>query len=503
MADVQANIIMQTTGGDDAAAEVKKGSDALNNLANSSGNMQAKFQERFQHVGLSLFAGQALSSIGLSGEVRQAVMLMNTALVGGEAAAGIASGGITLLITALVAVGAALYEVYEKTHQSTEALVQQADADAKALVSTNEKIEVLKNYGNVVGGLTPQLQGLLTAEKNVAQDQAGELKIAVDKATASLNDQLKAIKEEMQSVGPLTATYNLLVTAFGLTYLGVEKLTTGVYVSQEAFLKNKKAVDDVVASQKELAFEAAHAGQTFDQYSQKMAQAAQDAKAKTEKAWEEYWTKFDEGAKTELAIWQKLKSDEKKDQDAQTAEQIKAVKQMTDLWEKGAKDIGNSMGEAFAQMITTGESFTDAMTKMFDQLFEKLLQEILELIAEWAIFSAMTGLGGGTAMGLAGQAGLSKLPNFMGGQAIGGTSFADTPTLALFGESGPEMATFSPMSGGGTSSGGAGFGSGGESSQNNNITINVQGGMINQQTLSKIGQYIVQTIRGQGQISFS
>ena len=80
--------------------------------------------------------------------------------------------------------------------------------------------------------------------------------------------------------------------------------------------------------------------------------------------------------------------------------------------------------------------------------------------------------------------------------------FADTPTLAMFGEGGPEMATFSPMSGGGTSAGGAGLGSGGNS-QNNSITINVNGGMIDQNTLSKIGQYIVQTIRGQGQISFA
>ena len=87
------------------------------------------------------------------------------------------------------------------------------------------------------------------------------------------------------------------------------------------------------------------------------------------------------------------------------------------------------------------------------------------------------------------------------GHALGGSVFADTPTLAMFGEGGPETATFTPMSGGGTSSGGAGPGSGGNS-QVVNVEINIQG-VVDQSLVNQIGQRIVQTIRGQGQIAFA
>jgi hypothetical protein len=165
--------------------------------------------------------------------------------------------------------------------------------------------------------------------------------------------------------------------------------------------------------------------------------------------------------------------------------QYTQAKQVTDK-------IGSDFGSMASAMIVQGQSFTQAFTAMFQKMEEQIIEMIVKMITEWLVFEALSGMGG--PMGAIGAKGLAGMGM---GQATGGTMFADSPTLALFGEGGPETATFTPI-GASTSGGG-----GGNSSQVNNVTVNVQGGMIDQDTLSKIGQYIVGQIRGQGQISFT
>ena len=484
--DATYNIVLTTTGGSESAAEVGKATQALNNVTSASSGLQTKFQERFQHIGLQLFASQALSTIGLSGEVRQAVLLMNTAITGAEAAAGIASGGLTLLITALAAIGVVIYKVVSAHKDLADVLVKQSDADAKALVATEDKI----------GKLPPQLAALLAAEQRVAQDQQSALTEAVKKATVALNEQLAAIKANASSVGPLTAVYNALLISLGGTAVGYKTLTGAVYMSQDAFLKTKKAIDDNIASQKELQFQATHAGLTAVEYAQKQVEAQQKVDASIAKTAEYTKRQADEAmkaSKTTSAAWMMTGKDyDKMTQDIKSSTKS-TTKEIVKVWSEGAKQMADTMGAGFYDMLKNGTSFADAMSQQFEKLFEKIMQEILQLIMEWAIFSAMSGMGG--SIGAAGLSGLAGMPHF----ATGGQAFADTPTLALFGEGGPEVATFTPLSGGGDMGGGGGGNGGG--TMVNNINVQVTG-VIDQSMVNKIGLQIVQSIRGAGQIGF-
>lgn len=533
MADIVGNILLKTTGGDEAAGEVNKATSALNNMTSASSNLQVKFQERFQHIGLQLFASQALGSIGLAGEARQAVMLMNTAIMGAETAAGISSGGLTLLLTALVAVGAAVYKVMENHKDLIATLEKAAEANQKNLNIYVDEINSLETLKDASGHLTDAQEKLLEADKKVADDLSQNQIVVLKQTIAALEENkdkivshygvlavwhnyladaktdwdflASSVKEALAPLsGVGTAIENIsskLASGMSglLGFSGASKVAgTDLKAMNQALDLNSQAIAKYQAQ-----LEAVKNGTSTD--FGKMASDAKAAADKTEKAWEDYWTQFDKGAQEELKIWQQLKKAEQKDQEEQEKAQKKSVEQIVKAWDEGAKVMSKDMASAFYDMLSQGESFTDAMTKMFEKMFEQMLQEIIELIVEWSIFSAMTGLGGGSvaAAGLQGLKGMNLGGFNLGlGHATGGSVFADTPTLAMFGEGGPEMATFSPM-GGSNTAGGFGGGGGVGSSQVNNVTVNVQGGIIDQATLSKIGNYIVQTIRGQGQISFT
>lgn len=557
MAETAVQITLSTTGGDASASEIKKASDALQNVTTSSSNMQAKFQERFQHIGLQLFAAQALGTIGLSGEVRQAVMLMNTAVVGAETAAGIASGGFTLLLTALVAVAAAIFKAVQAHKDLADTLIKVAEADDKLLTTTEDKINAMQKYGAVMGGLTPALQTVLTAEQRLAQDQGGALKSAVNAATKALNEQLQTIKENARNVGPLTGALNLLTESLGLTLVGYHNLSAGVYESQAAFQKTKSAIDQNIATQKELAFEAAHSGLTVQQWAEKNAQVAHEMAEKNLKTLQAELSQEDFMRKDSAELAKKFSvgmsdadiASMKKDEEFRKQSLQKQQQEIRQF----STTVGHDFASMFKGMVLQGESFNKAFQNMMDTMLEQFVTYILDMgvkwatqqavqlaqaqatniavaestagaaaanvsiwtsmttvmVAEWEILKAAIMSNPYTAASepAAASATYTSDSAVAGGvssggrAAVGGSVFADTPTLAMFGESGPEMATFSPMSGSGTSTGGAGPGGGGN--QDISITINVNGGMIDQNTLSKIGQYIVKTIRGQGQISFA
>lgn len=482
MPDVQANIILQTTGGDASAAEINKAAHAIGNVTSSSSALQEKFQERFQHIGLQLFAGQALQSIGLSGETRQAVMLMNTALTAAQDAAGISSGGLTLLLTALVAVAAAVYKVVEAHKSHIEELQKLHQATQDQITSVNNDIESINKYLLAGGDASKTNTNWLHASEAlrdalIKQQEITDIQtISVLKATIA-QEELALATTKSISVNDLKYLSN--TSAATASAANQMKLLASQVDKLTLALDKDKA--NLAATAAEMDRLKQHGGQTMQQLVQD-AQKSADEREKILKA------EFDNEAK----MW-----------DDYSKARQKNIDDMVKAWEAGSKVIAKDLSTAFYDMLAQGQSFTDAMMKMFEKMFEQILQQILTLIAEWAIFSAMTGMGGGSvaAAGLSGLKGMNfaGMNLGLGAQATGGSYFADTPTLAMFGESGPEMATFSPMSGGGTSSS---MGGGGGSTQVNNISINIQG-VVDQALVNQIGQKIVQTIRGQGQIAFA
>ena len=122
MADVQANIVLTTTGGADSAGEIMKADSAVRSLTSASSGLEGQFQHRFQHIGLMLFAGDALRASGLGRETRLVISALNAALTAGTEAAGITAGGMMLLVTALVAVAGIAVKVIEHHKDQAEVL---------------------------------------------------------------------------------------------------------------------------------------------------------------------------------------------------------------------------------------------------------------------------------------------------------------------------------------------------------------------------------------------
>lgn len=64
---------------------------------------------------------------------------------------------------------------------------------------------------------------------------------------------------------------------------------------------------------------------------------------------------------------------------------------LSKTYEKFGSQAVSGIADAFAECITAGKSFGDAMAKMCNQM----LQQVLQLIAQWLILTALMGVGGG------------------------------------------------------------------------------------------------------------
>jgi len=498
MPDVEARISLVTTGGDASANEIKKAGDAINSVTSSSTNLQARFQERFQHIGLMLFAGQAMQSIGLAGETRQAVLLMNTALMGAEAAAGLSSGGLTLLITILVALAAAVYKVSTAHKDESETVQKSIDQTQQSIDTYQKEIDQLNKFQQAGGSLNKALADLLKADQLVANDLKSNLHDAQQKEITLLQEQQAALQRSADMHAAFAKVMDYLKT---IIMEMLKPLTALVGMTQslgQYFDSMLPSVTKHVALTGELKTK-------YDELDAKIASLKADHKAFSDSAISdldkqkqrmdmlinEYVTKMQDSAQAmedsqskELEFWDKQIDKMTKDQQKQLDEQVRQAKTAADK-------IGSDFGTMVSDMLVKGESFTQAFQNMFQQMAEQIISWIMKMIAEWAIFTAMSAMGG--PLGSVGAAGLSGM-----GFATGGSVFADSPTLALFGEGGPEMATFTPMSGGGEPP----IGGGGGGDMYNSITVNVQG-VVDQNMVNKIGQTIVEQIRGMGQINFS
>lgn len=480
--DTEETITIQAFGGDQAAAEINKATMALDRTTTSSSQMESQFQHRFQHIGLMLFAGDAIRAAGLGRETRTVINTLNLALMEGASVAGISSGGILLLVTALAALAAIAVKVADHHKTMAEAMDKTIKSQQESYKQTLDGIEVIKQYNHVVGGSG----GLLEAEKNLAALQSGQLiqseraqieaikqqiQANIDHAKTMalihqiMTDVAQAYKNAAQFLLNMIPGYSLLQNVVERLSGSMKNLISALHLSTGSISLSAKETQDLAmknaalqAKLQGLIFEINHGGE----------------------AWKDYMKSADEA-------WNKVAEDIAKTQE----DEDKWAKHFTGI----VKQIGSDFGNAFAQMIVEGKDFTEEMEKAFTKMAEQIIAKIVEMIAEWAIFTALTGFGGG--VGAFGAAGLKGI-----GFATGGSVMVDRPTLALFGEGGPEMATFTPMSQMGAG-GAQGGGSGGGDIYVGAVNTSVSGVNNPDQIARVVGQKIIEQIRGQGQINFS
>jgi hypothetical protein len=386
MAEATYSIHVGADGGDAAAGEITKASAALNTITTSSSALQEKFQERFQHMGLQMFASQALGSIGLSGEVRQSVMMMNTALTAAETAAGISSGGLTLLATAAIAVGEAISHVIEHEGNEVDSLNTVIQTQQTALKSTLDNIEGLNAYGQAINGLTPAQSSLLQSEQALASMQQGDLLSSETKQMDAIKQLIAsntqhaqsmsivhnvmglvktAIMDEINALGILFPPIAVAVQAYDLLKDGVNKIISAFHSHVSAVNLSAKATDDLTAQNqpllvklKQLQSQIDNNGKSFTD----MAKAAEDANQKIQDATDK--ENAHEVAIMDYHINQYVAGQQamvKAAQDAAVKEQ-QAQQQLDDNFKKVMSDMGNK--ETQYQTQSENQSAISAQKKI-------------------------------------------------------------------------------------------------------------------------------------------
>ena len=474
-ADVDVNITMSASGGSASAAEIGKAESALNGVSASSGRMEGMFQHKFQHIGLMLFAGDALRASGLGAETRQVITALNLALTAGAGAAGLSSGGLMLVVTALGALAGIAIKVIGHEKSLADATEKAVEADDKYIESLNEKIRLMEGYQNTVGKLNSVQQNYLDTMKSINEEEG---KKANADLVQRMNDLNKSIALEQDYGEKIDWVQSLWEGNAEAEWKTNKQNTKAMEENNAALLKNKAALADVMLQLNSLH---THGVTAFKD----VAQAAKDAAKANEEA-----------AKEADKVWAEEANARLDEIHEETEEMVKSNEKMAATAEKFAGQIGGDFGNAFAKSLVEGKNFTEQMRQAFKNMAEQIISDIVRMITEWAIFSAMSGMGGN--VGMMGMAGLSHMGI---GNAVGGSSIVDRPTLFMAGEGGPEMATFTPLASmGSTATGSGGQGGTKISIGSVNVTAN---GVEDPDTLAKdVGRKIIQQIRGMGQLDF-
>lgn len=443
MAETNVNISITTTGASQARTALDQAAGGLDNINKNHDAMSSRFQQRIQHVGLRLFANDALRAIGLGGEARMAVNLLNSALMAGETAAGIGSGGIMLVVTALgVLVGAGV-KVYEHFKDQKDMLEKMLKAYSDAQKPIEDHIKTLEKYKESLGFLPPIQQKVydeLKRENDYVRTQ--EIPLLTVRIA-----QLKAITEGQKSL-MLQLSQDQphdWAEKFGEVKTALSKNIEEMGIAQTKLdLYGGSKKNDLELLQKQ-----ADAQKTANDALQKRIDLE-------DKLLSEHSTKsnpsldFTSGGVTSAPPgttgYHQTFTHLQKESEA-------AAKRVKDQWKSTADSMYKGFGDATAKMIVEGKSMSDILRSVFIQILESWISMVAQMIAQWLILKAVTS---------------GFMPSF-GMASVGG---------------------------GGGVSGGVGAASVG------NVTVNVHGAQDANAVANQVGAAIISRIRGRGDLNF-
>ncbi len=524
MPAVETDIIVKATGGDAAAGEIDKASQALNRTTASSAGMEHQFQHKFQHIGLMLFAGDALRASGLGAETRQVIGTMSLALTGAASSFGAAAGPAILFVTALTAVVGIAAKLIDKHKEEAEALAKVIETQTKAKATYDEEEKALLRIQAAGGHMTSAMNDLLKADKAVSDDLKSNL-------LQSQAKEIEALEKQRTQVGQQQAVHDIWIKAMAVAKASIIELGTVIgniiLPGLDLFAKGVRSLVDHFSSMTStLGQHITLTGKYKDKFDeltaaiakakvahQQLASGVSSDLAKMAQMEEAHKQNF---IKNQLSMYKEMQAlraadaaDQRRVMDnhinafmKSKQEELKAQKKTSEAEEAFVKHFADQMasdiGTAVAQSIVEGKNLQDSLTHAFQQMAEQAIENMIRIEIEIAIMRAMGYEG--PVYGSGGVGGGGGGGGFLG-FATGGTMFADKPTLAMFGEAGPEMATFTPLSSSGNQSGGGG-GGGGTSIQIGSIQTNVHGVQDPKKIADSVGDLIIQRIRGMGDLNF-
>jgi hypothetical protein len=526
MGEVAQQIVLSGVGGDATAAEIGKTSQALGGVVNVSKGMEEQFSHRFTHIGLQLFSTDLLRANGLGGEARQVIGLMQTAIMGAGAAFGAAAGPIMLFGSAIIAVVGLVGTAIEKHKAEAEAIQKVIDAQSKSMASYSDEAKAIQAYQAAGGQMTKALSDLLAADKAVAEDIKSNLIVQQNAEIAALQKMREELGRQQAIHNAWAGTMGVVknaittlikegleiflpeVTYAGEAVLGLVKHLASLVgsIGQHVTLTGqfKQKYDELTASIAKMQMQHAATTKGVTSDINAMTQAQQHYKDVVEQMYLEMNRRREDAIAADKAAVDKENAHELEIMDdhvnkfieaqqTQIKEQAKAQAQMQKEAKQVADVMGKDLGSAMAASIVEGKNFGDEMNKVFQQMAMQFIEKVITMAIEWAVLQAVMDVwpGGAQAYQTTATAAYPAIAqatyNSIGKQAAGGDYMADKPTIALFGEAGPEIASFRPA---GSPNGTSGGGSGGAPTVNISLNVASMDGNDPESTLNQLSDAI-------------
>ena len=175
---------------------------ALDGAINSVGRFDDRvkslgdtFSKPLEHAGVDIFGKQLLRSMGLAGEARPILQVLNVAVSETAAAFGFAAGAAGLAVFGLGALAAIIYKLVESHDKHKESLVKLIESQVK---SFNESEATVRIFDELHKNLTTKLSPAMAEyEKSIRAVNAAQ-------SQSLITSLKKEIEDNTESIGELT-----------------------------------------------------------------------------------------------------------------------------------------------------------------------------------------------------------------------------------------------------------------------------------------------------------
>lgn len=172
---------------------------ALDGAINSVGRFDDKvkslgdtFSKPLEHAGVDIFGKQLLKSMGLAGEARSILQVLNVAVSETATAFGFAAGAAGLAVFGLGALAAIIYKLVESHNKHKESLVKLIESQVK---SFNESEATVRIFDELHKNLTTKLSPAMAEyEKSIRAVNAAQSQTLITSLKKEIEDNNESIK---------------------------------------------------------------------------------------------------------------------------------------------------------------------------------------------------------------------------------------------------------------------------------------------------------------------
>lgn len=474
--------------------------EGMEGIVQEHNKMAEKFGNKVEHLGLKLFAGEALRAAGAGKETNEVLRLMSFSMNTLQTSAAALALPITVLVGVLAGAVAIFMQMKKAAEEKQKALEDLSKATREQLRATDDTLKTINEFIATVKNVPPELMKWKDAEEELRKVQIQRM---IDGDRAIVRSTTEVMNASRQRMATLKDEISDLQKQIGsLQSSGVDQVTINAQQARLETLRREyqKLGDEQIANKAKLEGLFVEIKRLTDGQTQSLkeqADAYKEAQEEADKAYSKMISDSEKLAAEETAryqSWAKLH--------AETLEKNQKLnKEYNEEFDKvgrgAVRSVGQAFGDSFVQMAFHGKNFTESMINAFHRMTEQIIADIIRIKIEYAILGAMGGPGG--------AAGGGFLRMFS--RASGGSDLVTKPTLFLAGEGGePEVATFTPMSkmGGGGASIGApqGMRGGGTTIVVEKIETHAHGVQNPSMFADEVGRAIINRIRGMGELNF-